>query len=89
MEKKDKVEKVLSASRIKNLESCYWSYWCKYHLKLPEKNNEGAMRGSICHLVFELVQLKKHKKHFKLIMKENRIEGSPAVTRLINKHLKE
>ena len=87
MEKKDKVEKVLSASRIKNLESCYWSYWCKYHLKLPEKNNEGAMRGSICHLVFELVQLKKHKKHFKLIMKENRIEGSPAVTRLINKHL--
>ena len=87
MGEENKIEKILSASRIKNLESCTWSYWCKYHLGLPETNNEGAMRGSICHLVFELIQTKKHKNHFKLITKENRIEGSPAITRLINKHL--
>jgi len=87
MGEENKVEKILSASRIKNLESCTWSYWCKYHLGLPEKNNEGAMRGSICHLVFELIQTKKHKKHFKLITKSNRIESSPSITRLVNKHL--
>ena len=45
------------------------------------------MRGSICHLIFELIQTKKHKKHFKLITKSNRIESSPSITRLINKHL--
>ena len=87
MGKENKIEKILSASRIKNLESCHWSYWCKYHLGLPETNNEGAMRGSVCHLVFELLLVKKHKKHFNLITKEGHIEGSPAVTRLVNKHL--
>ena len=66
MGKENKIEKILSASRIKNLESCHWSYWCKYHLGLPETNNEGAMRGSVCHLVFELLLVKKHKKHFNL-----------------------
>jgi len=85
--KNNKIKRILSASRIKNLEACTWSYWCKYHLNLPETNNEGAMRGSICHLIFELLLVKKHKKHFNLITKEGRIEGSPAITRLINKHL--
>jgi len=87
MGKENKKIRILSASRIKNLESCTWSYWCKYHLGLPETSNEGAQRGLVCHLVFELLLDKKHKKHFNLITKEGRIEGSPAVTRLINKHL--
>ena len=45
------------------------------------------MRGSLCHLIFELLLLKKHKKHFNLITKEGRIEASSPVTRLVNKHL--
>ena len=42
----------LSASRIKTAQSCSWLYWCKYKLKLPDTSNDGARRGSICHLIF-------------------------------------
>ena len=66
MEQKPKgvKERILSASRLKTLETCSWSYWCNYHLKLPQKQNEGALRGTVCHLVFEMLVKKKHKKHF-------------------------
>ena len=80
-------EKVLSASRIKTLETCSWSYWCNYHLKLPQKQNEGALRGTVCHLVFEMLVKKKHKKHFDKIFKGNSIKRSPAVFRMVMKHL--
>ena len=55
MEKSNKPvkEKILSASRIKTLETCSWSYWCNYHLRVPQKQNEGALRGTVCHLAFE------------------------------------
>ena len=89
MEKPNKEvkERVLSASRLKTLETCSWSYWCNYHLKLPQKQNEGALRGTVCHLVFEMLIKKKHKKHFTLITKGDSIRGSSAVFRLIMKHL--
>ena len=45
----------LSASRIKTAQSCSWLYWFKYILKAPDKSNDGAKRGTICHLVFELL----------------------------------
>ena len=57
--KKSVKERVLSASRLKTLETCSWSYWCNYHLKLPQKQNEGALRGTVCHLVFEMLVKKK------------------------------
>ncbi|HHZ95106.1 MAG TPA: PD-(D/E)XK nuclease family protein [Flavobacteriales bacterium] len=89
MEKTNKnvKERVLSASRLKTLETCSWSYWCNYHLKLPQKQNEGALRGTVCHLVFEMLIKKKHKKHFTLITRGDNIEASAAVFRLIMKHL--
>ena len=59
----------LSASRIKTAQSCSWLYWCKYKLKLPDKSNEGAKRGSICHLVFEGLGGKGRKKYFNKILK--------------------
>jgi hypothetical protein len=77
--------KILSASRIKTLETCSWSYWASYHLKLPQKQNEGAARGSICHLVFELLLSKKHKSHYTTIMKRGCL--TPAIKRLVVKHL--
>jgi len=80
-------ERVLSASRLKTLETCSWSYWCNYHLKLPQKQNEGALRGTVCHLVFEMLVKKKHKKHFDKIFKGNSIRRSPAVFRMVMKHL--
>ena len=89
MEKPNKEvrERVLSASRLKTLETCSWSYWCNYHLKLPQKQNEGALRGTVCHLVFEMLVKKKHKKHYTLITKGGHIRGSAAVHRLVMKHL--
>ena len=75
--------KPLSASRIKVLQTCSWQYWCKYHLKLPDSSNEGSLRGTICHAVFELLGDPKHKKHYDAIIKENHIEGSPAINRMV------
>tara|TARA_R110001592_G_scaffold303735_2_gene575931 strand:+ start:340 stop:1335 length:996 start_codon:yes stop_codon:yes gene_type:complete len=80
-------ERILSASRLKTLETCSWSYWCNYHLKLPQKQNEGALRGTVCHLVFEMLVKKKHKKHFNKIIKGESIKKSPAVHRMVMKHL--
>lgn len=84
----EKLIKYLSASRIKTLDTCSWSYWCNYHLKLPDKSNDGAKRGTICHLVFEMLIHKKHKKHFKDILKGGAISSSKAVDRLVKKHAK-
>jgi ATP-dependent helicase/DNAse subunit B len=89
MEQKTKgvKERILSASRLKTLETCSWSYWCNYHLKLPQKQNEGALRGTVCHLVFEMLVKKKHKKHFNKISKAGTIKASEAVHRMVMKHL--
>lgn len=84
---KEKPAVTLSASKLKTLETCSWSYWCSYHLKIPQKNNEGALRGTICHLVFELLLKKKHKKHFSSIVNSGEITGSEAVNRMVIRNL--
>jgi|TARA_R100001163_G_C5060256_1_gene197049 hypothetical protein len=76
----------LSASRIKTAQSCSWLYWCKYKLKLPEKGNDGARRGSICHLVFEVLGVKGRKKYFNKILKTQDVFCIPSIKRLILKH---
>jgi len=73
----------LSASRIKQAQSCSWKYWASYVLKLPQKGNDGASRGSVCHLVFELLGKKRHKKHYDNIILSGTIQSSKAVSRLI------
>lgn len=78
----------ISASRIKALDSCSWSYYCKYHLRIPEKSNTGASRGVICHLVFELLFNPRHKKYVKKILKQNSAFKIPSIKRLIEKHAK-
>ena len=57
----------LSASKIKKLEDCSWAYWAAYHLKLPDSSNDGARRGTICHLVFECLLNPRHLKNYKKI----------------------
>ena len=85
---KSKKTKYLSASKIKTFENCSWLYWCKYHLGLPEKTNEGALKGSVSHLILELLLKKKHKKHFNSITKLLDVDASEPIKRLIIKHLK-
>ena len=76
----------LSASRIKTAQSCAWLYWCKYKLNLPEKSNDGARRGSICHLVFEVLGPSRRKKHYDKIIKSQDVFCVPSIKRLILKH---
>ena len=79
--------KYISASRMKTLETCSWLYWGKYHLNLPDKTNDGAIRGSICHLIFELLLNEKHKHHYDEVISSNDLEASPSIIRLVKKHL--
>ena len=77
--------KILSASRIKTLETCSWVYWNNYHTKVPQTQNDGALRGTICHTIFEILLNPRHKHHYKKILKKNSITGSPAVVELVKK----
>jgi hypothetical protein len=77
--------KVLSASRIKTLETCSWVYWNNYHAKVPQSQNDGALRGTICHTVFELLLNKRHLKNYKRIIKKNAIDGDKGIDKLVKK----
>ena len=76
----------LSASRIKTAQSCSWLYWCKYKLNLPDASHDGAKRGSICHLIFELLGEPKRKSIYKKIIHSNDVFAVPSIKRLIYKH---
>ena len=76
----------LSASRIKVAQTCSWQYWTRYILKLPDKSNDGAKRGTICHLVFECLGNPRHKKHYNKIIKNKDIFASKSVKRLVLKN---
>jgi hypothetical protein len=77
--------KILSASRIKTLETCSWVYWNNYHIKTPQKSNDGSDRGTICHTIFELLLNKRHYKNYKSIIKSNSIDGDKGVSKLVRK----
>lgn len=72
----------LSASRIKTLQQCSWKYWCNYKLKLPDKSNDGASRGWICHLIFEVLGNPRHKKHYDEIVSNGTIFASRPIEKL-------
>tara|TARA_B100001094_G_scaffold330005_1_gene394132 strand:+ start:726 stop:1751 length:1026 start_codon:yes stop_codon:yes gene_type:complete len=76
----------LSASRLKTAKTCSYLYWAKYHLKLPDKTNDGAARGSVCHLIFECLGNSRHKAKFKKIIKSKNVFSVPSIERLIYKH---
>ena len=84
---KAKEETVLSASRIKTLETCSFSYWASYHLKIPQAPHPSTEMGSLCHLILELLLKPRHIKHFEVIMKRGSVEKAEAINRLILKHL--
>lgn len=80
-------KKYLSASRIKTLENCSWLYWCNYHLKVPQDSNSGAQRGTIVHLILELLLAPKRKSYVTKVKKNNTIESIPSIERLVRKHI--
>jgi hypothetical protein len=73
----------LSASRIKTAQSCSWLYWSKYHLKIPDKSNDGANRGTVAHEVFELLGDPKNKKDYDKIITKQDVFASVKIKNLI------
>ena len=73
----------LSASRLKTAKECSWKYWCKYKLKLPDTSNDGASRGTICHLVLELLCIPERKEYYDRIIKSKDIFSVPSIKRLV------
>lgn len=84
----DKELTPLSASKIKKAQSCSWSYWATYHLKVPDKSNDGASRGWICHLIFELLGEDRHKKVYDEIILKDSIFACAPIKRLVQYHAK-
>lgn len=76
---------LLSASRIKLLESCSWKYYSRYVLSLPKSTNSGAQRGTIVHKIFELLLNLRHEKHQRLIFLEEKLSASKPVERLVRR----
>jgi hypothetical protein len=78
----------LSASRIKLLQTCSWSYWARYILKVPDKSNDGASRGTVCHLIFEVLGNPRHLRHYDSIVMGGTIKSSDSVYKLVEYHAK-
>lgn len=79
----------LSASRISTAKGCSWRYWCNYHLKLPDSENDGSSRGSVCHTIFEVLGNPRHLHHYKRIVEEQDAFASEAVKRLLLKNARD
>lgn len=73
----------LSASRIKVLQTCSFLYYFNYVLKLPDKANEGSLRGSCVHTVFECLGNPRHKKHYDTIVKNEDSFASKVIERYV------
>ena len=73
----------LSASRIKTAQQCSWLYWAKYVLKLPDKSNDGASKGWICHLVFEVLGVERRAEHFKRIIESQSIWSVESIKKMV------
>ena len=75
--------KKLSPSRIDTLNTCSWSYYCNYSLRLPDEGNDGAKRGSVIHDLCECLLHDRHKDKFEQILKNKDIYSNPIIKRFI------
>ena len=78
----------LSSSKIKTYQHCTQKYWCSYILKLPEKNNAGALKGDIVHSILEQLGINRRKKLVKKISKNGTCRLIPSVWKLIETYAK-
>lgn len=76
----------LSPSRLDCFDSCSFLYYFKYIIKAPDLGNDGSNRGTICHLIFEILLNKRHRKYFDSIIKNNSCKNIIPIWKLIIKH---
>lgn len=84
----NKPEVILSASTIKQLEDCSYLHYVKKVLNFPNPGNPGSSRGSILHLIAELLHIPRHRKHYKTLVETGKLSSCPSIDRLVIKHLK-
>lgn len=79
----------LSASRIKTYHTCSWTYYLTYILGFRDfdKGNDGSKRGTICHLILEVLLNPRHQHHIEDVKKHG-IFLVPSIGRLVLKHAK-
>ena len=75
---------VLSASKIETYQKCSLVYYAKYLNKTPDKENYGALRGTICHDIFEMLIEEKYKDRVDEILEEGSILKDKKLIDLIN-----
>jgi hypothetical protein len=78
----------LSASKVKTLENCSWSFWCNYHLKLPQEAVIGTKKGSVCHWMFEVLLNKRHQRKVAKAVQDDTLFNSPSLIYLLKKFIK-
>lgn len=55
-------------------------------LKLPDKSNDGASKGWICHLAFEVLGNTRRMGYYEQVVKEGTIWNIESVSRMVKKH---
>ncbi len=73
----------LSASKIKLLADCSFSYYCRYVLNCPDIPNSGSRRGSTVHDFMELVVKPKHANFLKALGELKDPGRHPVVRRFL------
>ena len=76
------------SSAIKTFESCSWTYYCNYFLKIPQADNNGALMGNVCHSFFECLLNPRHKAFFTSITAKGTVCAETATERLVRKLIK-
>jgi len=82
-----KKELKISASRIKTKKTCSNIYFGRYHLRLPDETNNGALMGTCIHTVFEHLTKEKHKKLFESILAARTIGSSKLISRYVKNYM--
>lgn len=75
----------VSPSRIKQLETCSYSFYLKEILKMPETTHPKALVGTCCHSIFEFLRLPRRRKYYDLIKKEKTIYCVPSLRIYVDK----
>ena len=79
-------EIIISASKLKTVQSCSYKYYANYVLKLPQEGNLGSTIGGKAHIVLECLLKERSKKTVAWCIEHNTL--TPAIYRLIKKQLK-
>jgi hypothetical protein len=78
----------LSASTIKTFINCSYLFYQNYIKLVPQKQHESLPKGTLVHLVLELLLLKpKRKEMVQSILKFQSINSTPALARFVHKRL--